>query len=136
MSSRVVGGIFLTVGLALGSAGAYCYCGTQDLLNNGLRSTAKVVELRKPPGARYFSPVVQFETSDHQVITAVSKSGSNPPAHQVGDTVTVFYRAGSPEDIVVDGFFELWFLTCIFGGMGLIFTLVGGGLLLYSMREG
>lgn len=133
--SRVVGGIFLTVGLAISSAGGYCFWETQNLLQNGLRSPAKVVEMRKPPAARYYSPVVQYETAEHKVITAASKFGSNPPTHKVGDSVTVIYRAASPEDIRLDEPFELWFLTGLLGGMGLIFVMVGGGILIFSKRR-
>lgn len=133
--TRIVGAIFLAVGILIAGAGAFCYWGTQDLLNNGLRSTGKVVELRKGPTDRYFMPVVQFQTADNQIITAVGKTGSNPPSHKVDDTVTVIYRATSPEDIVLDDFFELWFLTSMFGGMGLIFVIIGGGMLIYSRRK-
>lgn len=133
--SRVVGGIFLTVGLVVASAGGYCFWSTQDFLKNGLRSPGKVVELRKPPMSRYYTPVVQFETSDHRIITAVCKIGSNPPSHKVADSVTVIYRATSPEDILLDDPFELWFLTCLCGGLGLIFLMVGGGMLVYSIRR-
>lgn len=133
--SRVVGGIFLAVGLVVASAGGYCFWGTQDLLKNGLRSPGKVVEMRKPPTNRYFTPVVQFETSDHRVITAVCKTGSNPPTHNVADSVTVIYRAESPEDICLDEPLELWLATCILGGIGLVFVMVGGGMLIYSIRR-
>ena len=133
--SRVGGVIFLTVGLAVTGAGGYCFWGTQDLLQTGLRSPGKVVELRKPPTNRYYIPVVQFETSDHRIITAVCKTGSNPPTHKVADLVTVIYRAASPEDIWLDEPLDLWLPTYILGGLGLIFVIVGGGMLIYSIRR-
>ncbi len=132
---KVVGGIFLMVGLLIASAGGYCFWSAQDLLKNCLRSPGKVVELRKPPANRYYTPIVQFETNDHRIITAACKIGSNPPTHKVADSVTVLYRAMSPEDICLDEPLELWFLTCLFGGIGLIFVIVGGTILIYSTRR-
>lgn len=130
--SSIVGRIFLTIGLVLASAGGYCFWSTQDLLKNGLRSPGKVVELRKPPASRYYTPVVQFEASDHRIITTACKTGSNPPTHKVADSVTVIYRVTSPEVICLDEPLELWLLTCIFGGLGLVFIVVGGGMLIHS----
>jgi len=127
---KLIGGIFLAVGLVVAAIGAYFFIGTQDLLQNGQRSTGKVVELRKAPTARYFSTVVEFETTAQGKVTAISKMGSNPPAHKVGDSVTVFYRAQSPEDILLDEPLELWFLSGLFGGIGLIFCTIGGGVLI------
>lgn len=136
MSTRLVGGIFLTVGLVVSSVGGYCFWATQDLLKNGLRSQGKVVELRKPQASRAYTPVVQFETADHKIITAACKTGSYPPTHKVADSVTVIYRATAPEDICLDEPLELWFLTCLFGGLGLVFAMIGGGMLIYSIRKG
>ncbi len=133
--SRVVGGIFLTVGLVVASVGGYYFWEVQDLLENGLRSPGKVVELCRSPTNRYYVPVVQFETSDHRIITAACKIGSNPPTHEVADSVTVIYRATSPENICLDEPLELWFVTSMFGGIGLIFLMVGGGMLTYSLRR-
>lgn len=132
---RKVGVIFLIVGLSIASAGGYCFWTTQDFLRNGLRSTGTVVGMRRPPASRYSLPVVQFETEDHNVITAVCKTGTNPPRHKVDDTVTVIYRAAAPEDIFLDDPVELWLLPSIFGGIGSIFVLVGGGMLIFSIRK-
>lgn len=133
--SRVLGKIFLTIGLLIVSAGGFCFFDTQDFLRNGLRAPGKVVDLRKPPASKYYTPVVQFETPDHKIITAACKTGSNPPTHKVADAVTVIYRATSPEDICLDEPFDLWFLACMFGGLGLIFVMIGGGMLVYSIRN-
>lgn len=125
---KVVGAILLIVGLIIASVGGYFFCITQDLLKTGVRTTAKVVELRK---SKAYTPVVQFEV-DHRVVTAPSKIGSNPPTHQVGDSVTVIYRTTAPEDFWLDEPLELWFLPCLFGGIGSIFIIVGGALVIFG----
>lgn len=131
-AARLVGGIFLVVGLVIASVGGCFVWSTQDSQKACLRATGKVIELRKPPGQRGYTPVVQFETADHKSITAVGKFGSNPPAHNVADSVTVLYRAESPNDISLDDPFELWLVPCILGGIGSIFVIVGGALLFFA----
>ena len=132
--SRLVGRIILTVGLAIGAGGAYCYWSTQNFLHTSLHSTGKVVELRGTAKGAY-APIVQFETADHAVITAVGRVGSNPPAHKVSDTVTVLYQADSPQEIILDEPLDLWLPTCIFVGLGSIFIIVGGSLLGFSRKQ-
>ena len=127
----LLGGMFLTVGLVIASVGGYFFCSTRELIRSGLRSVGTVVELRKSPTNRSFYPIVRFETSDNRTITAATKIGSNPPTHKVGESVTVLYRAVSPEHIRLETPFHLWFLTCLFGGLGLVFGIVGGAMLLF-----
>lgn len=127
-----VGGIFLTIGLIIASIGGYFFLRTKDFLKNCLRSPGRVIELRKTPTSRYYRPVVQFETTDNRTITALSKFGSNPPTHKVEDAVTVLYRATSPETITLDHPLQLWFLTFLLGGIGSIFVIVGGTMLIFS----
>jgi hypothetical protein len=130
---RIIGAIFLTVGLVIASVGGYFFSSTQDLVRNGLRASGTVIELRKAPTSKGYTPVVQFETADHQNITAVGKIGSNPPAHKAGDSITVIYRADSPDDIVLDDPLDLYFFTYLFGGIGSVFVLIGGGMLIFSI---
>ena len=129
---KLIGGIFLIIGLAVSSAGGYFYLSTQDFLNTGLRSSGKVVEMRKAASRNIYTPVVQFETADHRTVTAPCLIGSNPPTHKLADSVTVIYRTQSPEEFRLDEPLELWFLTWLFGGIGLVFVMIGGGMLAFS----
>lgn len=130
MSGKLVGGIFLSIGVVITSAGGYFLWSSQGLLADAQRAPGKVVEMRR--GGRYYTPVVQFEVPDQGMVTATCKTGSNPPRHAVGDSVTVLYRAKTPEDIVLDEPLELYLVPCILGGIGVIFVIVGGALLLFS----
>lgn len=130
---RIIGTIFLIVGLVIASVGGFFFFSSQDLVRNGLRASGTVIELRKAPTSKGYTPVVQFETADHQVITAVGKIGSNPPMHKAGDSVTVVYRAESPEEITLDDPLELYFFTYLFGGIGSVFAMIGGGMLIFSL---
>jgi hypothetical protein len=133
--SKLLGGIFLTIGAAAAIAGVSCFHGTQDLLTNGLRSQGKVVELSKSETNNCYTPVVQFETPDHRIINASCKVGSNPPMHRIADSVMVIYRADSPDDICLDEPLDVWLLTFIFGAFAVVLILVGTGMLIFSPRR-
>ncbi len=130
MSGKLVGGIFFSIGVAMTGAGGFCLSNSRKLLANAERSTGKVVEMRK--GGSYYTPVVEFEALDQGMITAVCKTGANPPRHKVGDSVTVLYRIKTPQDIVLNEPLELYLLPCILGGIGIMFVIMGGALLLLS----
>ncbi|MBX9687223.1 MAG: DUF3592 domain-containing protein [Candidatus Obscuribacterales bacterium] len=132
---KVIGSIFLAVGLSLGSAALIFYLNTQDLLSQGLRSQGTVVDLRRSSRNAY-APVVRFETIDHQTITAASTAASNPPAFKIADSVTVLYRAKTPSEIhLLNDPLDLWLLPGILAFLSLIFASVGGGILVYSFQK-
>lgn len=133
--SKVVGAIFLAVGLLIASVAGYFAWTTQDLLRNGIHSSAKVVEMRKPQFSRYSLPVVEFETPDHKTITAICKTGTNPPTHKVNDSVTVIYRAASPEDIRLNEPIELWLVPWLLAGIAWLFVMIGGSMLFFAFKK-
>jgi hypothetical protein len=70
-------------------------------------------------------PVVEFTAKDGTPRSFRSSTGSNPPSYDRGERVEVLYRADSPEDARINGFASLWLLPLIFGGIGLVITVVG-----------
>jgi hypothetical protein len=63
-----------------------------------------------------------------------SRSSSNPQSCSRGEQVGVFYEVGKPESSVLDGRFWLWGGISIVGVLGLIFTVVGGSMILIRRR--
>ena len=53
-------------------------------------------------GCSYHS-VVSYQTKDGIPIKYVSSFSSSPPAHEIGETVTVFYSPDNPEEAVIKG---------------------------------
>ena len=108
-------------------------------LVNGLRFRAdasraegEVIRLEwdNRPGDRHgASPVVRYRVQD-RTVEFRGHIYSNPPAYSVGEVVSVLYPAESPDEARIESFFEQYFLPLIFGGMGLVFSVVGLGLLI------
>ena len=53
-------------------------------------------------GCTYHS-VVSYQTREGTPITYMSTFSSSPPAHEIGETVTVFYSPEDPEDALIKG---------------------------------
>ncbi|MCZ7647281.1 MAG: DUF3592 domain-containing protein [Planctomycetota bacterium] len=64
---------------------------------------------------------------------------SNPPAYKAGEQVEVYYDPAdpfNPDKAVLKGFLEQHFITLVFGLLGGIFSLIGGGMgLAYLMAR-
>lgn len=142
-SLYLIGMIFLFVGLLILVGAWITTSHAMNLLNQGVRTPGEVMNLEESQssssdsdGSPTYAPVVRFETKNHQVITQATKSSSNPPTHHAGDRVKVIYAERNPTDFVLDEPFELWGLTWIFGGLGSIFTSIGGGMIVFKFFKG
>jgi hypothetical protein len=58
----------------------------------------------------------------------------SPPAYSVGETVRVLYSPDRPERAQIDSFVQLWLISVVFGGVGLVFVVVA--VLGYTWRRG
>jgi len=76
--------------------------------------------------------VVRFTTAGGETIEFQSRS-SNPPAYARGEQVTVLYLPEAPHDARIQGFFSLWGLPLVFGSVGSVFLLMGGGFALSGL---
>ena len=77
-----------------------------------------------------YRPRVKFTADGNKVIEFVSSVGSNPPAYYEGEIVEVLYESDNPHNARINHFMSLWFGPLIFGFLGLVFTLIGGGMIL------
>ena len=71
-----------------------------------------------------YSPIVRFVTQAGQSITYSSKFSSSPPAYDVGEQVTIFYKPDNPQKATIKG--EGGVFRFIFAG-------VGGGVIIFGM---
>jgi hypothetical protein len=76
-----------------------------------------------------FAPMVRF-SHDGQVIDFTASTASNPPSYHIGETVPVLYLPSAPFKAKIDSFFSLWGGPLIVGGLGAIFLLIGGLMIL------
>jgi hypothetical protein len=116
----------LSIGLLLGSLTAFI-C-TRHFVNTAARADGTVNRLleESTKDGILYRPVFEFRDARQQRHEMHSAFRSRPPAHQVGDKVTVLYAIADPDNAVVDGFWDLWFnsLLLAFVGSGFLITSV------------
>lgn len=129
--------LFSLSGLGMLTAAFFTTRSQIDFRKGTISVPGKVVELtpsRGSEGGTLYTPVFEFvDQADrtHRVKGAVA---SSPPPYETGEAVTVLYRPEDPEKAQLDSFTESWFVPLIFGSMGTVFTSVGGGCIIYSVR--
>jgi hypothetical protein len=135
--------VFGLVGLAMGGAAGWALWDTLGFRAGAARAEGVVVEMnahRDSDGSLMSTPTVQYSVpapeggvgSVHQIRSRVS---SNPPAYQLGERVTVFYRLDDPAEARIDAFTEQWLLPTLFGSFALVFGTVALGFLFAQIRK-
>jgi hypothetical protein len=74
----------------------------------------------------YFYPVVEFALPNGQQKTAQLNEGNWPPAHEVGEAVTIRYNPTKPMEARIDSVSStmmFWILPMITGGLSVAFTI-------------
>jgi len=134
---KLVGGIFLTIGLIkLGVAG-YFYISQSDFIATAKSTQGQVIDMSRSSDddGDTYAPVVRF-TDDRGVTQEfVSRTSSNPPSYSRGEQVDLLYAPDNPGNAIIDDFFSRWGMVAILGGMGAIFSLVGGGMFFSQVRK-
>lgn len=137
---RIMRVTFFFIGLGMLVVAMFWLVRQRHFVATASRAHGTVVELERyhssssDGDSTTWAPVVTFNTPDGTAHTFVERSSSNPPAYRRGEQVGVFYAADNPGSAVVDGWFSLWGGMSIVGALGVIFTLVGVGLILMGRR--
>ena len=133
-----IGAIFTPIGLLFAAIGGWLYFEDRSFAASGVRTQGTVIDVhasRDSDGDFSYRPVVEFVDAAGERHQFVSRVGSNPPRHSPGKRVDVIYQPWSPDEAVIDGFFDRLFLPLIFMGLGSIFAAIGGGLLIALLRR-
>jgi hypothetical protein len=92
-------------------------------------AVAQVIEMterKSSEGGIFYYPVVAFDLPNGQRQRVQLGEGSWPPAHRVGDLVTVLYQPANPLDTRIasgGGTVALWTWTIVTGALAVAFTL-------------
>lgn len=137
----LIGGIFFVVGLGLLSGAAVAGLSTKSFIDRAMEGSGVVKELerrvtRDEDGydSVSFYPVVEYyPEGSSESITFRSNTGSNPPAFQVGEEVSLYYSPTDYNDVRLNTFFSLWGVSMILLFIGAIFTALGGGFVTASI---
>lgn len=121
-------------GLGFLIGGVFAFTSTQNFLDQSVSANGTVIDLglRYSGNSRVYYPIIKFTDESGQEIEFRSSFGSNPPAYQVGEKVSILYIPDNPDQARISSFISLWFLTLLFLGMGTIFTGIGL-IFLYSL---
>ena len=133
--SLVIPLIFLFCGSGLLTGGGVRLLRTRAFLSKTKETVGEIVALKKVlPVDSYeqatYRPVVSFRVGTSSPIRFESMTSSNPPQYSIGDSVPVLYDPGSPYDARIRSFTSLWLLPIVLCGLGLIFALIGAGILI------
>ena len=88
----------------------------------------------------FYYPIIEFQARDGETIQFESRLGSNPPAFNRGENLTVIYdREATYRDRIksatIYSFWNLWFIPVTAGAIGSFFTITGMLLLYISRRS-
>lgn len=137
--SRIIPLVFLLSGIGLLIGAALNFTRTRAFLTSATEAIGEVVALvEEPPtdpeDSVTYRPVVSFHTGENRRVQFESIVSSNPPQYKVGASVRVLHNPDRPHEARIRSFTSLWLLLVILGGLGVIFTGLGVGLLLGSLQ--
>jgi hypothetical protein len=102
----------------------------------GLHATGTVVDMvviestGKRRSSRYHFPVFEFVTETGRTLRHQSSAGSDPPTHQIGDQIDIWYHPNDPQQCDIRG--ESRALLIAFAAVGLLFLAVGIGVVVMA----
>jgi hypothetical protein len=130
--------IFLGVGLLMLFGALMFWNKTRSFLARAHQASGTVVELietRDNEGSSMWKPVVAFTDDNGHKTRFTDSVSSRPAAYDVGEAVTVLYLPGKAGEAHIKGFSSLWLGATILGGLGVIFTGIGAGIV-FATRAG
>lgn len=135
---NIVKYVFSVVGVGMLAGAFFWFNSNSKFSEEAISAEGTVVDLvvNRSRDSRTYSPVVQFMNEAGRKIEFKSQTGSNPPAYSRGESVEVLYIPANPEQAKINSFFSLWGGVSILGGLGAVFFLIGGGLIVYPIMKG
>ncbi|MBS0486429.1 MAG: DUF3592 domain-containing protein [Proteobacteria bacterium] len=130
--------LFFVVGLGLLTGAGFLWLHKANFAAHAVHGDGVVVDLHYRSGSNgdsgTYVPEVEFTASNGSVVHITGSTGSNPAAYTRGEKVNLLYAPENPEGAHIDSFSENWLGVLILGGMGLIFGLIGGGMIYSGLR--
>jgi len=124
---------FLLVSMLLIFFAYQQYNSTRLLIDNGIRTTATVIDLlevRSDDGYSYM-PVFEFTDKNYKKITFEGDYSSNPAPHKVGEKVKIIYSKNTEERKIVS-FWGLYRWSIILLCIASPLLIIGGSYFLYT----
>lgn len=129
--------IFAFIGAVLLVGAFFLYSNTSSFLESAVTTDGMVTKLitSRSNNSDTYAPVVQFQDMGGNVIEFKSSVSSNPPSYNRGERVEVLYNPGDSADAKIKSFFPLWGGAMIVGFLGVVFTILGFGMIAFGMKK-
>lgn len=129
--------VFTLIGAAMLIGAVYWFQHTRAFVASAVTAEGTVVDLQpsRSSDSVTYKPVVRYKTATGEQIEFVSSTGSNPPGYRKGEKVEVLYLPSEPGNASINTFFSLWLGHLIVGGVGGVFFMVGGGIMVATARK-
>jgi hypothetical protein len=143
---RIIGGAFLCIGLLTLALAAFFGYRTYRLVKWGATAPGVVIENvmeervdidredHSRTVTRTYRPKVRFLSPSGEEMVFVSSVGFGRPAYGQGEAVEVLYDSAHPQEAQIKTFWSLWLGPILAGLMGVIFSLLGIGILRWLSR--
>ncbi len=126
--------LLLLVGLLLMGIACWQFRQTMNLLKNGERAKARVLELvpvRDSDGGTNYRPLFEFVTKASEVKRWEYNVSSSPPSWEVGEEADVVYNPDKPGQARLIGYWGLFIGTIVLAAVAAPCIIIGGGYFVY-----
>lgn len=132
-----VGVIFGSIGALLLAIAIGGFVADQNRVATSQKAQGTVINLVQSRGdnGSTFAPVVEWRDAKGTRHVLYSTTGSNPPAFERGEIVSVLYDPEKPSQARIDSFGQRFTIILICGGIGLVFSLIGGPIVYLFVRR-
>jgi hypothetical protein len=134
---RLVGGIFMSLGFIMLAVVVYLIQSNYQFAQRAIPVKGKVIsydnyESRDDDGGSttMYTPTFQYDF-EGKTYTHKSSTSSSSPGYEIDEEVEVLVDPNDPKEILIDSFWEKWFLPVLLGFMGSMFA--GMGYLAYRV---
>src|SRR5690242_14541724 len=109
LSRRYIAGIMIVGGSICALIALVSLLIGWQFVRSAARANGRVIQIVERPGehGKLYAPVFVFRDVNGVEHIVHSDTASDPPEHQVGDTVRILYSPQNPQGARTDTFFEL-----------------------------
>jgi len=136
---KMAGIISLVVGISLLGVVAYLVYSNNVFEQRAIPVQGTVTEYQQYESSdddggstTMYTPVYQYEYNG-QSYTHVSTLSSSGKSHELGEQIDILVDPLNPTEILINTFWEKWFLSVVLGFVGLVFTVIGFGV--FRMKD-
>jgi hypothetical protein len=127
-SNLIVGVIFGLVGGLLAAIGLFLFIRTRMFISRAQEVKGTVIRMvyrHSSEGGGGYSPVYQFRAITGQMVEIEDSLSSSPPMFHEGQIIDVLYDPSNPQKARIKKWMNLYFVSILLGGLGLVFGGVG-----------